>query len=233
MDVCPVSVQLEGNNSALWNLVMRLLVVTSFVLGGSSALVVPPPMPHARIATQRSAAPAMLDGPTIDSSAVVALFSVGVAGGAAYALAQQQANPTPTARKPRLNVSARKHPGRPRRIRSPRMSARCAPPVMIDTNMILGGVLLVGGTAAGAAGLYFVEQQGERTNERGGMSEETRARMAGKFMEDEEGVVSYTDTISKMEAALAKAEGRDVEEDLDEATKAKLDAEKLDDGWDD
>ena len=75
MEVCPGSVQLEGNNSAPWNLVMRLLVVTSFVLGGSSALVVPPPMPHARIATQRSAAPAMLDGPTIDSSAVIALFS--------------------------------------------------------------------------------------------------------------------------------------------------------------
>ena len=34
-------------------------------------------------------------------------------------------------------------------------------------------------------------------------------------------------------SALAKAEGRDVEEDLDEATKAKLDAETLDDGWDD
>ena len=52
-------------------------------------------------------------------------------------------------------------------------------------------------------------------------------------MEDEELAGDYTDTISKMEAALAKAEGRDVEEDLDEATKAKLDAEKLDDGWDD
>lgn len=57
--------------------------------------------------------------------------------------------------------------------------------------------------------------------------------MAGMFMEDEELAGDYTDTISKMEAALAKAEGRDVEEDLDEATKAKLDAEKLDDGWDD
>ena len=77
------------------------------------------------------------------------------------------------------------------------------------------------------------ERTGERTNERGGMSEETRARMAGMFMEDEELAGDYTDTISKMEAALAKAEGRDVEEDLDEATKAKLDAEKLDDGWDD
>ena len=152
MDLCPVSVQLEGNNSALWNLVMRLLVVTSFVLGGSNALVMPPPMPHARIASQRSAAPAMLDGPTIDSSAVVALFSVGVASGAAYALAQQQADPTPTVPDLVLRGSARKHPGRPRRIRSPRMSARCAPPVMIDTNVILGGVLLVGGTAAGACG---------------------------------------------------------------------------------
>ena len=57
--------------------------------------------------------------------------------------------------------------------------------------------------------------------------------MAGMFMEDEELAGAYTATISKMEAALAKAEGRDVEVDLDEATKAKLDAEKLDDGWDD
>ena len=102
--------------------------------------------------------------------------------------------------------------------------------MMIDTDVLIGGGLLVGFTALGAGVIGFVEQ---RTLSGDSLSDETKTKMAAMFMEDEELAGDYTDTISKMEAALAKAEGRDVEEDLDEATKAKLDAEKLDDGWDD
>ena len=36
-----------------------------------------------------------------------------------------------------------------------------------------------------------------------------------------------------MEAALAKAEGRELSEELSEEEKKKIDAETLDDGWDD
>ena len=100
-------------------------------------------------------------------------------------------------------------------------------------NQVIGGVLLFGGAAAGAAGIYFIEQQGERTNERGGLSEETRSKMAGMFMEDEEMASDYSSTIAKMEAALAKAEGRELSEELSEEEKKKIDAETLSDGWDD
>ena len=85
-------------------------------------------------------------------------------------------------------------------------------PVMVETSVIIGAVGLVGGTALGAGLISFIEGQGKRTNERGGMSDETKSRMAGMFMEDEELVSDLTDTITKMEAALAEYEGRDVVE---------------------
>ena len=52
--------------------------------------------------------------------------------------------------------------------------------------------------------IAFVEKQGERTNERGGMSEETRSRMAGMFMEDEVLVTDLDDTITKVCCARAR-----------------------------
>ena len=85
---------------------------------------------------------------------------------------------------------------------------RVATPEMIDSDVVIGTVGLIGGTALGAGFIAFVEKQGEKSAE--SMSEETRSRMAGKFMEDEELVVNYDDTIAQMEIALAKAEGRDV-----------------------
>merc|ERR1719247_3960486 len=78
-------------------------------------------------------------------------------------------------------------------------------------NILIGGGMLFGGTALGVAGLAFVEAQGEKSQ--ANMSEETKSRMAGKFMEDEEFVNNYDDTIAKMEAALAAAEGREVVKD--------------------
>ena len=48
-------------------------------------------------------------------------------------------------------------------------------PVMIDSDVVVGAGLLFGGAAFGAGFIAFVEKQGERTNERGGMSDETRS----------------------------------------------------------
>lgn len=87
---------------------------------------------------------------------------------------------------------------------------RAAAPLMIDTSILIGAGAMVGGLGLGAGFIAFVEGQGQRSNERGGMSDETKSRMAGKFMEDEELVSNYDDTITKMEEALAKAEGREV-----------------------
>jgi uncharacterized protein HemX len=83
---------------------------------------------------------------------------------------------------------------------------------MIEGSDAVAAGVLFGSAALGAGVIAFVENQGERTNDRGGMSDETRSRMAGKFMEDEELVSDLSDSISKMEAALAKAEGREVDE---------------------
>ena len=99
--------------------------------------------------------------------------------------------------------------------RRPTPRRRSAGPTMalsdlLDPNVALGAGLLLGGTALGAGVIAFVEGQGEKTVERGALSDETKSRMSGMFMEDEVLVTGLDDTITKMEAALAKAEGRDV-----------------------
>merc|ERR1719331_372819 len=96
---------------------------------------------------------------------------------------------------------------------------------MIDMETVNGVGVLFGSAAAGAAGIAYIEKAGETTNERdGGLSDETKSRLAAKFMEDEELVTDLSDSISKMEAALAKAEGREVDEGdgLSEDEKMKL-----------
>lgn len=99
----------------------------------------------------------------------------------------------------------------------------------IDGNMVIGTVGLFGTAAVGVALVAFVEKQGQKSGD--SMSDETRSRLASKFMEDEELAVSYDDTIAVMEAALAKAEGREVIEGdgLTEEEKAKIDTR----GWGD
>ena len=81
--------------------------------------------------------------------------------------------------------------------------------MMIEGSTVMGVGMLFGGMALGAGAISFVERQGERTNERGVVSDETRSRMAAMFMEDEELATDLDDTIDKMEAALAEAEGRE------------------------
>ena len=105
-------------------------------------------------------------------------------------------------------------------------------PIMLDgfVEALPGIGLLAGFTAVGAGAIYFVEKAGEATIERGDtMSEESMSRMAGKFMEDEVLVTNLDDTITKMEAALAEAEGREVDTS-DGLT--EVEREELRDDWD-
>ena len=97
-------------------------------------------------------------------------------------------------------------PSAKRRSPGPKMIEFEAVPTAIAVGTLVGSLVL------GAGLIAFVEAQGEKTVERGGLSDETKSRMAGMFMEDEVLVTDLDDTISKMEAALAKAEGRDVVE---------------------
>ena len=101
---------------------------------------------------------------------------------------------------------------------------------MIDTNVIIGVGVGVLGLAGGVGLVAFAEGQAERFEERGSdaMSEETKSKLAAQFMEDVEmQAVGLDDTISKMEAAMAKRQGIDVEELEKDITVT----EKLDDGW--
>ena len=101
---------------------------------------------------------------------------------------------------------------------------------MVDTNVIIGVAVGVLGLGGGIGVMAFAEGQVERFEERGSdaMSDETKTKLASQFMEDVEmQAVGLDDTISKMEAAMAKRQGVDVEElekniDVDEV---------LDDGW--
>jgi hypothetical protein len=84
--------------------------------------------------------------------------------------------------------------------------------------------------AEAALCVWFADGQVERFEERGSaaMSEETKSKLAAQFMEDVEmQAVGLDDTISKMEAAMAKRQGIDVEELEKDITIT----EKLDDGW--
>ena len=100
---------------------------------------------------------------------------------------------------------------------------------MIDSDILIGGVGLLGSMAVGAGFIAFIENQGLKSADN--MSDETKSRMAAKFMEDEELSQSYDDTIAKMEAALAAAEGREVDtgDGLTEEEKNAIDTR----GWGD
>ena len=106
---------------------------------------------------------------------------------------------------------------------------RLAAPAMIDSDILIGGVGLLGSMAVGAGFIAFIENQGLKSADN--MSDETKSRMAAKFMEDEELSQSYDDTIAKMEAALAAAEGREVDtgDGLTEEEKNAIDTR----GWGD
>jgi ATP-dependent protease ClpP protease subunit len=101
---------------------------------------------------------------------------------------------------------------------------------MVDTNVIIGVAVGVLGLGGGIGLVAFAEGQAERFDERGSdaMSDETKTKLASQFMEDVEmQAVGLDDTISKMEAAMAKRQGVDVEE-LEKDIEVD---EVLDDGW--
>merc|ERR1712176_585646 len=124
-----------------------------------------------------------------------------------------------------LGSAKRRHstgPTLPRRVsRGPVMI------VDIDSSMVLGAGMFLGSAGLGAGLIAFVENQGERTNERGVVSDETKSRMVGAYTRDTKLAMDYSDTIAQMEKAMAAAEGREaIEGDgLTEKEKEAL-------GWD-
>ena len=129
---------------------------------------------------------------------------------------------------------------------APRAGARIAPHralrprgagavVQMDLIGTIEGVAVgIGGLGIGAGLVAWSEGQAVRAEERGSdaMSAETRQKMAGMFMEDVEmDAVGVDDTIAKMEAAMAAAKGKDVDEY--KAETAAETREKISDGWDD
>mmetsp|Transcript_36644 Transcript_36644/g.63346 ORF Transcript_36644/g.63346 Transcript_36644/m.63346 type:complete len:165 (-) Transcript_36644:138-632(-) len=100
---------------------------------------------------------------------------------------------------------------------------------MIDLNVVIGVGVGVAGLGAGAGIVWWTERAGTIAEERGSsaMSEETKNRMAGMFMEDVELSAGLDDVVTRMEKAMAEAEGVAVE-DL-EGRDVKREVE--DDGW--
>ena len=74
-----------------------------------------------------------------------------------------------------VGIDAFSVPGQPPSARA--ACLRAPAPVMLDGDIVVGVGLLFGGAALGAGVIAFVEKQGERTNERGGVSDETRSHM--------------------------------------------------------
>ncbi|GMI05183.1 hypothetical protein TrLO_g13136 [Triparma laevis f. longispina] len=100
----------------------------------------------------------------------------------------------------------------------------------LDTNYIIGGAVGLLGLGAGIGIVAFTEKQGDRTIERGGLSDSTVNNLSGMFMEDVE-VSSVNDVgglVERLEEALKEAGGE--VEDLDEEEIRKK-QEELDDGW--
>eukprot|EP00520_Triparma_pacifica_P003115 CAMPEP_0118648892 /NCGR_PEP_ID=MMETSP0785-20121206/9408_1 /TAXON_ID=91992 /ORGANISM="Bolidomonas pacifica, Strain CCMP 1866" /LENGTH=98 /DNA_ID=CAMNT_0006541135 /DNA_START=261 /DNA_END=557 /DNA_ORIENTATION=- len=97
-------------------------------------------------------------------------------------------------------------------------------------NYVIGGLVGLTGLGAGVAIVAFTEKAGEKTVERGGLSENMATSMSGAFMEDVEvsSVSDVGDLVSRLEEALKEA-GGEVEE-LSEEEKQRI-AEEADDGW--
>mmetsp|Transcript_38028 Transcript_38028/g.91006 ORF Transcript_38028/g.91006 Transcript_38028/m.91006 type:complete len:157 (+) Transcript_38028:136-606(+) len=105
---------------------------------------------------------------------------------------------------------------------------------MVDTNIILGGGIAVGGVVAGIGLVAFAENMGERSKERGGgLSDDMATRITGGLMEDVEvdSVGDLSSLTDKLEAALMESGGAEQEQlQLSEEDKKRI-AEEADDGW--
>ena len=100
---------------------------------------------------------------------------------------------------------------------------------MVDGNVIIGAAVAAAGLGAGAGFVWFTEAATMRAEERGStaVSDETKSKLASKFMEDIEMAQDLDDVVTKMEKAMAKAQGIDV----DDLESKKVEREVLDDGW--
>ncbi|GMH71626.1 hypothetical protein TrST_g1390 [Triparma strigata] len=100
----------------------------------------------------------------------------------------------------------------------------------VDSNYLIGGAVGLLGLGAGIGVVAFTEKQGERTVQRGGLSENTVTNLSGMFMEDVE-VSSVNDVgglVERLEEALKEA-GGEVEDLSEEEIRRKQ--EEADDGW--
>merc|ERR1712087_150052 len=105
---------------------------------------------------------------------------------------------------------------------------------MIDTNVLIGGAIGIGGFAFGIGMVTFAEAQGERGKERGsGLSENMTTQITGMLMEDVEvsSVEDLGSLTSQLEQALKESGG--AKEDEFEMTEAEIKRleEEADDGW--
>ncbi|CAM9644765.1 unnamed protein product [Choristocarpus tenellus] len=102
----------------------------------------------------------------------------------------------------------------------------------IDNSLIIGGVAAVGGLLLGAGLVAFTENQGKRTVERGGLSDNMQNKFSAQFMEDDvlEEVKDVDDVRERMRQALRKNQS---EEEAEAMTKAAVEKAKeaADDGW--
>jgi len=104
---------------------------------------------------------------------------------------------------------------------------------MIDQVVLQGAGVGLAGIVTGIGLIVFTENQGERSNARGSLSEGMSTRMAGGLIEDTD-KTSFGDLgglTSQLENALKESNSEFTEElELTEAEMAKI-AEDLSDGW--
>eukprot|EP00617_Octactis_speculum_P018429 CAMPEP_0185744018 /NCGR_PEP_ID=MMETSP1174-20130828/1978_1 /TAXON_ID=35687 /ORGANISM="Dictyocha speculum, Strain CCMP1381" /LENGTH=146 /DNA_ID=CAMNT_0028417123 /DNA_START=23 /DNA_END=463 /DNA_ORIENTATION=- len=100
---------------------------------------------------------------------------------------------------------------------------------MFDGNTLIGIAAGAAGLGFGAGFVWFTEKATIRAEERGSdvVSESTKNKLAAQFMEDVEQSADLDDVVTKMEKAMAAAQGVKVEE-LESVKKERT---VLDDGW--
>lgn len=105
---------------------------------------------------------------------------------------------------------------------------------MVDMSaVVVGGAAGIGGFAFGGVFVWLTEQAAERAEERGSdvTSEETKARLAqsftSQFTDNEIESTDLDDVVTRMEKAIAAAEGITV----DQLESKKKERVVIDDGW--
>ena len=104
---------------------------------------------------------------------------------------------------------------------------------MVDSQVLMGGGIAIAGLAAGIGLVAFAENMGERSRERGAVSDDMSTRLMGGLLEDTEvdAVSDLSSLTEKLEAALKESGGAKEEElQMTEEDKKRI-AEEADDGW--